>query len=60
VLAPGGELCLLTPSENLSVAAARTLANQRGLDGTTRESLLHWARNAETHIRWTVVPQNKR
>jgi ubiquinone/menaquinone biosynthesis C-methylase UbiE len=53
VLAPGGELCLLNPSETLSVAAARTLAAQRGLHGAARESLLNWARNADTHFRWT-------
>jgi ubiquinone/menaquinone biosynthesis C-methylase UbiE len=53
VLAPGGALYLLNPSENLSVDAARNLADQRGLEGTARESLLNWAYNAETHFRWT-------
>jgi ubiquinone/menaquinone biosynthesis C-methylase UbiE len=53
VLVPGGALCVLNPSENLSVPAARNLADRRGLDGTARESLLNWARNAETHFRWT-------
>jgi SAM-dependent methyltransferase len=53
VLEPGGELCLLNPSENLSVAAARRLADERGLEGTGRESLLNWASNADTHFRWT-------
>jgi ubiquinone/menaquinone biosynthesis C-methylase UbiE len=53
VLVPGGELCLLNPSENLSIPAARLLADERGLDGTARESLLNWAHNAETHFRWT-------
>ncbi|MGB7873143.1 MAG: class I SAM-dependent methyltransferase [Anaerolineales bacterium] len=53
VLAPDGELCLLNPSENLSVSAATRLADERGLDGTARESLLNWAQNAEHNFRWT-------
>jgi ubiquinone/menaquinone biosynthesis C-methylase UbiE len=53
VLKPGGELCLLNPSERLSVKAAGELADVRGLKGTTRASLLFWARNAEAHARWT-------
>ena len=53
ILAPDGELCLLNPSENLSLAAARRLADERGLAGTARESLLNWAHNAESHFRWT-------
>jgi len=44
---------LLNPSENLSRTAAMSLANERRLDGTARESLLNWAHNAETHFRWT-------
>jgi ubiquinone/menaquinone biosynthesis C-methylase UbiE len=53
VLEPGGELCLLNPSEKLSIPVARRLADERELDGTARESLLNWAHNAETHFRWT-------
>jgi len=53
VLAPDAELCLLNPSENLSIPAAKRLANERGLDGTARESLLIWAKNAESHFHWT-------
>jgi len=53
VLDPNGELCLLNPSEKLSVSAATQLANSRALDGTARESLLNWANNAETHFCWT-------
>jgi len=53
VLVPGGELCLLNPSENLSVSAAKRLADERGLEGTARESLLNWAYNAEMHFHWT-------
>ena len=53
VLAPSGELCLLNPSENLSIPAAKKLADERGLKGTARESLLHWAQLAESHFHWT-------
>jgi SAM-dependent methyltransferase len=53
VLTPNGELCLLNPSENLSVSAASRLAAERRLDGTARESLLNWAQNADHHFRWT-------
>jgi ubiquinone/menaquinone biosynthesis C-methylase UbiE len=53
VLVPGGELCLLNPSENLTFPAARRLADDRGLEGTARKSLLNWAKNAERHFRWT-------
>ena len=53
LLTPDGELCLINPSEHLSISAATKLADSRSLDGTARESLLIWARNAETHFRWT-------
>lgn len=53
VLVPDGKLCLLNPSEKLSLSAARRLADERGLGGTARESLLNWAFNAEAHFRWT-------
>lgn len=59
VLEPGGELCLLNPSEKLSILAARRLADERELDGTARESLLNWAHNAETHFRWTESETDK-
>ena len=55
VLSPDGELCLLNPSETLSVSAAEQLADARGLEGTARESLRNWAHNAETHFRWTEI-----
>lgn len=47
-----GQLCLLNPSEKISVAAARTLAEARGLTGLAYESLLNWAGRAEAHARW--------
>jgi len=53
LLTSDGQLCLLNPSENMSIAAATQLADQRKLDGTARQSLLYWAHNAETYASWT-------
>jgi len=53
VLKPTGQVCLLNPAENISVGAATRLADERGLEGKSRGSLLNWARNAEEHVRWT-------
>jgi ubiquinone/menaquinone biosynthesis C-methylase UbiE len=53
LLKPGGQVCLLNPSERISTEAVTRLADQRGLNETARQSLLNWAHNAETHIRWT-------
>lgn len=52
LLRPGGRLCLLNPSENMSVAAAHALAAARDLQGLDRQSLLDWAARAEAHQRW--------
>ncbi len=53
IMKPAGQVCLLNPSEHISVEAAARLADSRGLDGKARGSLLNWARNAEEHVRWT-------
>jgi len=53
VLKPTGHVCLLNPSEQISLEAATQLADDRGLEGKARGSLLNWARNAEQHVRWT-------
>ena len=53
LLAPKGEICLLNPSERMSVTAATSLANQRGLTGLARETLLNYAGRAERHFRWS-------
>lgn len=52
VLRAAGRLCLLNPSERMSVGAANQLALQRGLAGLAHETLLNWAWRAETHARW--------
>jgi ubiquinone/menaquinone biosynthesis C-methylase UbiE len=52
VLRSGGSLALLNPSERLSQALVITYAEQRGLDGVARQSLLAWAERAEAGRRW--------
>lgn len=52
VLRSEGQLCLLNPSEQMSREAALALAEQRGLSGLERDSLLEWARRAEAGSRW--------
>lgn len=52
LLAPNGEIALLNPSEQMSVAAATKLADERNLEGLARQSLLNYAARAEHHFRW--------
>jgi SAM-dependent methyltransferase len=52
VLRPGGYAATLNPSERMSVAAATALADQHGLQGLARDSLVDWARRAEANHRW--------
>ncbi len=52
LLAPKGKVALLNPSERMSVTAATALADERGLDGLARETLLNYAGRAERHCRW--------
>jgi ubiquinone/menaquinone biosynthesis C-methylase UbiE len=52
---PGGQVCLLNPSEHLSVESAEMLVKQRNLQGIARRSLLKWARRAENHQRWSEL-----
>lgn len=53
LIRPDGQVCLLNPSEKLSVASATALADQRGLEGLARDSLIDWARRAEANRRWS-------
>jgi ubiquinone/menaquinone biosynthesis C-methylase UbiE len=50
---PGGQICLLNPSERMSLESAESLAQQRNLQGIARSSLLDWAQRAESHHRWS-------
>lgn len=52
LLLPTGHIALLNPSENLNRSSAMALAEARGLDLRSRETLLHWAQLAESHVRW--------
>jgi SAM-dependent methyltransferase len=53
LLCPGGKVAMLNPSEYLDEQAALMFANEKGLDGVARETLLNWARRAAEHHRWT-------
>jgi ubiquinone/menaquinone biosynthesis C-methylase UbiE len=46
-------VCLLNPSESMTVKAAISLADENQLTGLARETLLNYARRAETHFRWS-------
>ncbi len=50
---PGGKVVLLNPSENLSASAAAAFADERGLEGLARQTLVNWAMRAENNHRWT-------
>lgn len=52
VTRPGGQVCVLNPSEHMSTTAAQALADRHGLEGLERESLLGWAARAEDNHRW--------
>lgn len=49
---PGGQICLLNPSEHMSLESAETLVRQHNLQGIARSSLLDWAQRADAHHRW--------
>jgi len=53
VVRPGGRLAMLNPSEHLSTGAATALADERGLTGIERTSLLGWAHAAEERERFS-------
>jgi len=53
VLRSNGWVCLLNPSEQMGMAEAERLANERGLEGLARDTLLNYALRAEEHFRWS-------
>jgi len=53
VVRRGGRLAMLNPSEHLSNGSAAALADERGLTGIERTSLLGWARAAEERHRFS-------
>ncbi len=50
-LAVGGQICLLNPSEKMSITAATALADENNLAGLARETLLNYAGRAERYQR---------
>lgn len=55
LLKKGGQICLLNPSEKMSIQAAEQLADERQLTGIARDTLLNYGRRAETCFRWSVA-----
>lgn len=53
LLTPNGEIALLNPSEQMSITAVTSLANERELTGLARKTLLNYAERAERHFRWS-------
>jgi SAM-dependent methyltransferase len=53
LLRPGGKVAMLNPSEYLNDNAALAFANEKGLDGVARNTLLKWARRAAENHQWT-------
>ncbi|GAB4520623.1 MAG: hypothetical protein Fur0018_00280 [Anaerolineales bacterium] len=53
LLRPGGRLALLNPTPALTATAAARFADQKGLTGLARTSLLQWAQRAEHRAPWT-------
>jgi ubiquinone/menaquinone biosynthesis C-methylase UbiE len=49
----GGRVAMINPSERMSQAAAAQLADERGLTGIERTSLLRWAQTAEERRRFS-------
>ncbi|MFZ2097715.1 MAG: methyltransferase domain-containing protein [Anaerolineales bacterium] len=52
-LKPGGKLAMLNPSELMDEQAASLFADERGLEGMARETLVNWVKRATHNQRWT-------
>ncbi len=48
-----GTVCLLDPSEYMSIAMATALADERRLTGLARDTLINYAQRAEDFCRWS-------
>ncbi len=53
LLHPGGKFAMLNPAENLNPQSAVEFANEKGLEGVARDSLLNWAKRAIEYHHWT-------
>lgn len=49
----GGQICMLNPSEKMTFEAAENLANDSGLRGVARDTLLGYGKRAEEYFRWS-------
>jgi SAM-dependent methyltransferase len=50
---PGGQVALLNPSEHMTIAEANALADEHGLEGLARDTLVNFGGLAEAHVRWS-------
>jgi len=57
-LKPGGRVAMLNPSEVLTKKAASDFANEKGLEGVARNTLLNWARRASDHHQYNEAETN--
>jgi ubiquinone/menaquinone biosynthesis C-methylase UbiE len=55
LLCPGGRVAMLNPSEQLNEQSALNFANEQGLVGLARDTLINWARRAAENHHWTEV-----
>jgi ubiquinone/menaquinone biosynthesis C-methylase UbiE len=53
MLSTNGRVAMLNPSEELNERAATIFADEKGLQGMARDTLINWARRAETNHHWT-------
>jgi SAM-dependent methyltransferase len=53
LLRSGGRVAMLNPSQNLNEQAAIAFAQERGLEGMAKDTLINWAKRAEMNHRWT-------
>jgi len=53
LLCGGGRIAMLNPSDYLNEQTALLFANEKGLEGVARDTLLNWARRATEYHQWT-------
>ena len=53
VISPDGRVAMLNPSEALNEEAATRFADEKGLQGVARKTLINWARRAVANHHWT-------
>ncbi len=53
LLRSGGKLAMLNPSELQNHQAAVDFADEKKMEGITRDTLINWAGRAAEHYRWT-------